>query len=133
MRDTFAFTDTLDILRHLRNTVHGKGIQAAMRQSGPNRDAPIILPSARESQILASMGNLGGRDAWGAGPGAGGMVTVNPGQFVEQLLPAVIRLLNAVMAATPSDDAGSPGAPADADHPWWGERNRLSVSWQLGF
>jgi hypothetical protein len=126
-------TDTLNILRHLRNTVHGEAIQAAMRQNGPSRDAPITLPSAQESQILASMDNLGGRDAWGARLGTGGMVTVDPGQFVERLFPAVIRLLNTVMAATPLPDVGSQGPRTDDDHPWWGERNRLSVSWLLGF
>ena len=72
-----------------------------MRQNGQVRDAPLMLPAEHESQVLASMDNLGGRAAWGVQPGVGGAVAVDPGQFVEQLFPAVLRLLNAVMAATP--------------------------------
>jgi hypothetical protein len=125
--------DALSILSHLRNTVHGQAIQAAIRQRGLSRDAPITLPTAYESQILASMDNLGGRDAWGALQGLGGTVAVDPGQFVEQLFPAVVQLLNKVMAATPLARADIRRPRPDADHPWYGERNRLSVSWQLGF
>jgi hypothetical protein len=33
--------DTVTVLSHLRNTVHGQAIQAVMRQSGLSRDAPI--------------------------------------------------------------------------------------------
>jgi hypothetical protein len=93
--------DVLTILSRLRNTVHGQAIQASMRQNGQVRDAPITLPAEHESQVLASMDNLGGRTAWGAQPGAGGAVAVDPGQFVEQLFPAVLRLLNAVRPRHP--------------------------------
>ena len=54
----------LTILGKLRNTVHGQAIQATMRQNGQLRDAPISLPAEHESQVLASMDNLGGRAAW---------------------------------------------------------------------
>lgn len=135
LADLFGNTrlaDTLTILSHLRNTVHEQAIQAVMRQSGLRRDAPITLPAAHESQILTSMDNLGGREIWGARPSASGAVSVDPGGFVEQLFPAVFRLLNAVVAATPPVYAGVGGLRPDPDHPWYGERNRLSVSWQLG-
>lgn len=68
-----------------------------MRQNGRVRHAPITLPAEHESQDLASMNNLGGHTAWGAQPGIGGGVALDPGQFVEQLFPAVLRLLNAFM------------------------------------
>ena len=113
--------------------MHGQAIQATMRQNGQIRDAPITLPAEHESQILASMDNLGGRAAWGAQPGAGGAVAVDPGQFVEQLFPAVLRLLNAVMAATPPAYVRGQQPHPDSGPRWYSERNRLSVSWQLGF
>lgn len=72
-----------------------------MRQNG--RDAPITLPAENEGQILASMDNLGGQAAWGAQPGASGVVAVDQDQFVERLFPAVLGLLNVVMAATPPE------------------------------
>ncbi len=137
LADLFAsgtpLADVLTILSRLRNTVHGQAIQATMRQNGQVRDAPITLPAEHESQVLASMDNLGGRAAWGAQPGAGGAVAVDPGQFVEQLFPAVLRLLNAVMAATPPAYVRSQQPHPDSGPRWYSERNRLSVSWQLGF
>jgi hypothetical protein len=56
--------DVLTILSRLRNTVHGQAIQATIRQNGQVRDAPITLPAEHESQVLASMDNLGRRAAW---------------------------------------------------------------------
>ena len=137
LADLFAsgtpLADVLTILSRLRNTVHGQAIQATMRQNGQVRDAPITLPAEHESQVLASMDNLGGRAAWGAQPGTGGAVAVDPGQFVEQLFPAVLRLLNAVMAATPPAYVRGQQPHPDSGPRWYSERNRLSVSWQLGF
>lgn len=136
LADLFAsgtpLADLLTILSRLRNTVHGQAIQAALRQKGSVRDAPITLPTENESQILACMENLGGQAAWGAQPAAGAAVAVDPGQFVERLFPAVLDLLNAVMAATPPANAGDQRPRPDSAHPWYNERNRLSVSWQLG-
>ena len=137
LADLFAggapLADVLTILSRLRNTVHGQAIQATMRQNGQVRDAPITLPAEHESQVLASMDNLGGRAAWGAQPGVGGAVGVDPRQFVEQLFPAVLRLLNAVMAATPPAYVCGQQPDPDSGPRWYSERNRLSVSWQLGF
>jgi hypothetical protein len=51
---------------------------------------------------------------------------------VEQLFPAVLGLLNAVMAATPTASAASQRTGPNYAHHWYNERNRLSVTWQLG-
>ena len=42
-------------------------------------------------------------------------------------------LLNAVMAATPPACVRSQQPHLDSGPRWYSERNRLSVSWQLGF
>lgn len=126
-------SDVLTILSRLRNAVHGQAIQATMRQNGQVRDAPVTLPAEHESQVLASMDNLGGRAAWGAQQSAGGAVVFDPGQFVERLFPAVLRLLNEVMAATPPAYVRGQQPDPDSGPRWYSERNRLSVSWQLGF
>lgn len=106
-------------------------------QQPPGRPDSSYLQAAldprQRAQVLASMDNLGGRAAWGAQPGAGGAVAVDPGQFVEQLFPAVLRLLNAVMATTPPVYVRSQQPHPDSGPRWYSERNRLSVSWQLGF
>jgi hypothetical protein len=60
-----SLADVLTILSRLRNAVHGQAFQASIRQNGLVRDAPVTLPAEHESQVLASVGNLGGRAAWG--------------------------------------------------------------------
>lgn len=60
-------------------------------------------------------------------------MAVDPGQFAEHLFPAVLGLLNAVMAVTPSAYVRGQQPQPDSGPRWYGERNRLSVSWQLGF
>lgn len=136
LADLFAtgmpLADVLTILSRLRNTVHGQAIRATLRETGLVRDAPMTLPPQSEGEILACMDNLGGQAAWGAQPAAGGTVAVDPGQFVERLFPAVLGLLNAVMAATPQASAGGQQTGPNYAHPWYSERNRLSVTWQLG-
>lgn len=59
--------------------------------------------------------------------------SADPGQFVEQLFPAVLRLVNAVMAATPPAYVRGQEPGPDSGPRWYSERNRLSVSWQPGF
>ena len=137
LADLFArgtpLMDVLTILSKLRNTVHGQAIQATMRHHGQVRDAPITLPAEHEGQVLTCMDNLGGRAAWGAQPGTRGGVAVDPGQLVEQLFPAVLRLLNSVMTETPAVDVPRQQPDPDSGPLWYSERNRQSVSWQLGF
>ena len=57
---------------------------------------------------------------------------VDPVQFMQRLFPAVLGLLNAVMAATPSDYVLSQPPSPDSGPHWYSERNQLSVRWQLG-
>lgn len=131
--DRTPLSDVLTVLGRLRNTVHGQAIEATMRQSGASHDAPMTLPAEMESQILSCMDNLGGRAAWGVQPGVGGSTAVDPGQFLEQLFPAVLKLLNEVMIATPTAYVSGSQPRPDSGHPWYNDRNRVSVSWQLGF
>ena len=136
--------DTLTILRLLRNTVHGQMMRTTIVQStGRLRETAVRLPAADEPTILAAMDALGGRADWGVRPAARGASLVDPGLFIEQIVPKVIALLNEAMAATPverlphvhltavDDQPPSPRRAGEADI--FGERNRLSIRWQLGF
>ena len=123
---------TVDILRLLRNTVHSEAIRATMRQVGFTRDAPIRLPREDEKTILASMDAVGGRETWGAQAAPDRSAAVDPGRFIEQLLPSVLTVLNAVMAHTPGAGSAEQRSSND-DHPWYNERNQCSIAWQLGF
>ena len=71
--------------------------------------------------------------------GTPGRLYADPATLLERLLPAIIELLNGLMDATPVEDL--PGVsltpsklrpPQDRNTPF-GERERLSIRWQLGF
>jgi hypothetical protein len=91
---------TLIILSRLRNTIHSEMIRATVRQSVRSQDAFIRLPDEDEETILEAMDALGGRAAWGARTDHDGSAALDPGLFVERLLPKVLTLLNAVMEHT---------------------------------
>ncbi len=120
---------TLRILGWLRNTVHGELIRATMQQQGWSRDAPIRLPKEDEQEILKAMDAAGGQAVWGVRAALDGSTVVDPARFVEQLFPAVLKLLNAIMEHTPRLGANAQ-PPSFEDGPrWYSQRNRLSVRW----
>ena len=129
---------TLTILRLLRNTVHGQMMRTiAVQQRSRIRDTVISLPSQDEAEILAAMEALGGGSIWGLS-GIVGRQVVDPGLFVEELVPRMLTLLNTVMEHTPVERLGhvrlTPAqyqAPTD-ERGAFRERNRLSIRWQLG-
>ena len=124
---------TMNILVPLRNTIHSEAIRATMRQRGFTRDAPVKLPEKDEKRILDGMDALGGRQAWGAQTAPDKSTVVDPGRFVEQLFPKVMTLLNAVMEHTPGASGTKQRRSSSEEHPWYNERNELSIGWQLGF
>jgi hypothetical protein len=136
-------THALTILRLMRNTVHGQMIRSiALQQPGRMLETAIMLPTDNETAILSSMDALGGRGSWGASTGPNRWL-VDPGTFLEQLLPRIVTMLNEVMAKTPverlahvnltSADCQPPSPdPSLGGMDTFGERSRLSIRWQLG-
>jgi len=131
----------LTILKELRNTVHGQVLQSMLIHAGPQQGTAIRLPVDTEEKVLMAMDSGGGRVVWGVRTAAGRTV-VDPGAFVEHLLPAVLELLNSVMQVTPVERLEHvqlttaqcqppPDEPGTASI--FSERNRLSIRWQLGF
>jgi hypothetical protein len=134
---------TLTILRLMRNTVHGQMLRSiALQQTGRTLETAIMLPTSDEAAILASMDAIGGRASWGASMTANRWL-VDPGIFLEQLLPHVLTMLNEVMDKTPVERLSHVTlAEADSQPPApdpklggmdvFGERSRMSIRWQLG-
>jgi hypothetical protein len=131
--------DTVEILRLLRNTVHGSGLRAlAVGGSGCPEETFVGLPRADSTKILAAADRQGGRAAWGLREIRPNEFHADPGVLLERLVPAVIDLLNDLMARTPVETL--PGVtlkpedaapPADNYQPF-AERTRQSIRWQLG-
>jgi hypothetical protein len=136
-------THALTILRFMRNTVHGQMIRSiAVQSAGRMLETAIMLPVSNEAAILSAMDALGGRGSWGASTGPNRWL-VDPGVFIEQLLPRVLTMLNEVMDKTPVErlsqvhltqaDCQPPAPdPANGGMDTFGELSRLSIRWQLG-
>lgn len=135
---------TLEILRLLRNSVHGEALQGITLDVNGEVDTVMRLPRQDESAILASMDVLGGRDAWGYKPFAPGHDNIQPGLLVDKLMEECIKILNAIMKATPVErlshieKANLQNEPP-AENPSremldiFSEWNRKAIRWQLGF
>jgi hypothetical protein len=97
----------------------------------------MVGVSARDSQgLMDAVAALGGNAVWGLEEIIPGRFYADPGILIERLLPFLVQLLNAIMAATPVETL--PGVnllpaqlipPAEAP---FDERSRSSVCWQLG-
>jgi hypothetical protein len=131
--------DTLTILRLMRNSVHAEGTHPlAVGQPGRRRETLVGLSGADASEILDAADRLGGRAAWGFREMIPGRLHADPRLLLEKLVPAVVELLNMIMAATPvealsgvslkSEDLVPPTGAGQT----FGERERNSIRWQLG-
>ena len=62
------------------------------------------LPGTDGARILAAADRNGGRAEWGLRELIPGRLHAEPAVLLERLLPAIIKLLNELMAATPVED-----------------------------
>lgn len=132
-----AGADILTILSKLRNTVHEAGLPAlAIGLPGRREGTLAGLPRADTDRILAAARRQGGLESWGLRELLPGRLHAEPGVLLERLLPLVTGLLNDLMTATPVERlSGVSLRPQDLVPPrgdGFGERERLSIRWQLG-
>jgi hypothetical protein len=91
----------LDILRHVRNSIHGVAMTGmAVHGRGPVRSL-MSLPASTQAEVTAAMTALGGLSRWGVEIVRPGDLHADPGVLLEELLPRVIALLNTLMQANP--------------------------------
>jgi hypothetical protein len=130
----------LTILRLLRNSIHGQALPALTVGQGRWRDRTLVgLPASQQADLLAGFAALGGDAAWGVEQLIPGRMHAAPGILLEQLLPRVLRMLNAIMDTTPVEQlSGVSLGPGDLQPPVgahsepFHELNRQSIRWQLG-
>ena len=93
----------LTALRLLRNSVHGETLQAIdYRGDGSKHVAALVgLPRADTEKLRAAFTALGGEAAWGVTLPVVSQIYADPGLLIENLLPRVLRLLDAIMKETP--------------------------------
>lgn len=135
--------DTLEVLRLLRNSVHGEALESSLVQhAGRGTECQIHVPRSDKEDVLAAVERRGGRSAWGVEDGFDGRLVLDAGVFVDRLVLGVVALLNDVMDGTPVHELdGLPGdvvlsqGPPEPSHDLldaFGPATRQCVRWQLG-
>jgi len=102
------------VCRLLRNTVHGEGLQTTSVQGGGEpRRTLVALPEDDAEDLQALLSALGSDNAaWGLEPLTSREEHLDPGVFVEALLPRVLALLDETLRLTPIDRLGMPLGPS---------------------
>jgi hypothetical protein len=92
----------LTVLRLLRNSVHGAGLQGVAYLSGTRRlESLVALPDKDREAVRVAMEVLGGVGGWGARIVEGDRIHLDPGVFADRLMGEVVWLLNQLMKHTP--------------------------------
>jgi len=130
----------LEVLRLLRNSIHGEAIQAFAVEEQRSWSRTVVgLPKSYQGTLRTAFDGLGGVADWGVEELISEQLHFDAGMFLEQLFPRVITILNRIMDETPVErldhvsleplDSLSPTGSQDGP---FIERDRQSILWQLG-
>jgi len=128
----------LEILRLLRNSIHGAALQPLAVSSSPSRrDATYVgLPPADARKLLAAMNALGGQTAFGVQVLLPDRVHADPGKLLDAIFGRTMRLLDQLMGETPVDQLPGASLPESRDKPTdrgiFDDQFRESIRLQLG-
>lgn len=135
--------DVLEVLRLLRNTVHGAGLQALglSRGGGRRHGTAVSLPSSEIETLVEVLRRRGWDEEWGLTEFGGGRFHATPDLVIEHVLGAALPLMNAMMTATPVErfpplqEGEIKHGPPTGDDPSdaFATRHQRSLRWQLGF
>lgn len=134
-------SNTLTILRLLRNAIHGEALTPLGIGVGRMREGTLIgLPASQRAELTAAFSALGGTSDWGISEIVADRLHADPGTLLEHLMPRVLAMLNRIMDATPverldhvvlgSGDLLPPSGTFPNNS--FDERTRMSIRWQLG-
>jgi len=127
------------LLRHLRNTIHGEGIDPlTARDYRSDPETFMGMPRSQSKDVKDAFLTLGGESVLGIEEKIPGRLYANPASLLEYLYPKILTLLDKMMTETPVENLPSVSLgsdqlapPPDEEGPF-AERSRLSVRWQLG-
>ncbi len=128
--------ELFEVIRLMRNSVHGAGLQALglARGMGRREGTGVSLPIGETERLLELVEARGWSDTWGLTEFHEGRFYVAPEAFIEHLLRASLPVLNVLMRLTPVEQlldgpTASTGLPP-TDGPF---AHGDSVLMQLGF
>lgn len=131
---------TLNILRLLRNSIHGQALRGVTLLSGQTKQLLMQLPVKDQEDIIKSMESTGGAESWGLRSLNMGRNDVRPNVLVDKIVEQTINLLNIIMKQTPVEslqyfDYGSKvdksNRKNDTMDPF-NDWNSKAIIWQLG-
>lgn len=133
----------LTILRQLRNSIHGEALSALGVSRARERAGTLVgLRVADQNGFMQAVNALGGPSVWSVQTLLPGQLHADPGILLEELLPGVLRMLNAILEATPVEQLPHVNLRAsDLEPPTiepgqlpdtFSAINRQSIRWQLG-
>lgn len=134
-------SDVFEVLRLLRNTVHGVALQPiGVHQYGRRQHTKAKLPRSDAARLLEISRNRNWAAEWGLEDWEEGGVHVSPEALVEHLLsiaiPTLDRIMNLLQVSPPltqvADGAQSLALRADPNHEVFAPANQRSVLLQLG-
>lgn len=101
--------DMIDVVSMLRNTVHGAALQGLGYQDGETGSSEnlVLVPDGDAAAIVEIAERRGGMQTWRLRNLGGWRLTLDADRFVDALLPACAKALNAIMDST--DVSGLPG------------------------
>jgi hypothetical protein len=95
-----SHTAALTVLRLLRNTIHAEGLESViLRGSDKSTEARVLISAADSSAITEAAKIIAPLTTWGFSVLDGTSYAVDPGRFIETLLPALFRFLSDVHGA----------------------------------
>lgn len=113
--------DLFEVMRLLRNSVHGAGLQALGLARGVGRrdGTAVSLPIGDMDRLLELLEARDWSDSWGLTKLTEGRFFVRPDAFIEHLVRATLPVLNVLMRLTPVEllldhpTASTDSAPSD--------------------
>jgi hypothetical protein len=127
----------LEVLRLLRNTVHGAALRSMQqRASGNAAQTMILVPDDGRAAIEAAIAAVGPGEDGGAHQ-AGPWLALEPGRVVEQLFRLTIPLLDDLLGLTPVERLAGVVVTAESSSPPAGDASFApeaseAIVWQLG-
>lgn len=101
MRPEQPARDARELVAVLRNTIHGEATRIVTLHAGGRREELVVVPKSLESEVETLVARQPNADAFGVARTDGGHLYLDPGLYVEALLPRAASALNEIMDATP--------------------------------
>ncbi len=132
--------DVFEVIRIMRNTVHGAGLQAiGLGDAGGRRKGTAVGLSAADTDLLKAVTQRRSwAPEWGLTEFTPDRVYLEPGAFIEHVVPTSIATINDLMRETPVEVLAT-GVVANAEPPSdqlddpFARRHSRSILYQLGF